>query len=90
MDRDLQYELALSILNSMVGFCFQDLDVALEKAFPDYVEVTKLKNNFAEACMRRDLLARGNEVKWQAAIDEWGPVVKLRVESLRSFEPGRL
>lgn len=82
MDADLRYELALSILNNMVGISFYDLEAA-RKEGADGVEVARLKEVCASVYVRRDSLARAGEGEWQTVIDELGPVVQGRVNRLR-------
>lgn len=88
LNNHLQYELALSVLNSMIGICFQDLEAERNKISPDQSIVIKLKAAFADVCRRRDALVQFDASELRAVIDEFAPLVKTRVEMLRSSEQG--
>ena len=82
MKENLKYQLALSILNSMIWIYFKDLENARKEETPDTAIIGEMKVNFAKACVRRDDLVNADETEWQLVIDEFGPVAACRSDAL--------
>jgi hypothetical protein len=83
LNNSLKYELALSVMNAMSGFCFRDLEAVRRKPSVDLLAVGRLQLEYRRLCAERDALPLKGEAVWDEVIAVSGAEVKRRVEALR-------
>jgi hypothetical protein len=84
---DPKYNIALAILNNVVGERFQALQEAQHVSVVNSVQVKKLKEEFQQSFSARDNLRHATAAELKRIIDETGPQVKARIAS---FHPDHL
>lgn len=83
MDRNAKFELAMSIMNTMSGYCYHDLDEAQSALTPDAPAVGRLKAEYLRVCNVRDGLASAGEKAWDEVIAVSGAEVRRRTDLMR-------
>ncbi|MCE3606836.1 hypothetical protein LXA47_25000 [Massilia sp. P8910] len=76
---DGQYNLALSVLNAAMGFCFADVRAGHVKPMPDADAARRLQARFMACYAQRARLASGDGVTLQAIITDVGQRVRGRM-----------
>lgn len=64
-----KYDLALSVLNALLGLCFADVRAERAKPTPDEGAVRRLQARFMEYYAQRERLGGADEAALQAVID---------------------
>lgn len=70
------YNLAMSIMNNLVGARFADLRAETAKPKPNAVVVGRLRAQFQDACGKRERLLLADDAVLQAIIKNLGPQVR--------------
>lgn len=85
---EIQYGVALSVLNGLVGIRYAALQIARIATPPNAPLIDELQQQFQEACDRRDNLGVVDPEGLQSLIDEYGPLIRKAVVGVQKPDSG--